>query len=251
MTDKAVKLKVGINGAKGNMGKITFSAVHESPDMVVAFQTDRGDDLASAIQETGAEVVVDFTVPDAVFSNSMTIIENKARPVIGTTGLAPEEVRTLDEALRQRKLGGIVAPNFSLGAILMMKLSSIAARYMKHCEIIESHHEKKIDSPSGTALMTAARLEGPLLEETPDALRGTLPETAASQPSRGLKKGPVTIHSVRLPGHLAHQQVIFGGLGESLYLTHNIVSRESFIPGILMAIRSVMEIEGMQEGVEI
>jgi len=247
MTKEAM-IRVGINGALGKMGKIAIAAVSGSPDMTSVFKTDRGDDLRSAILDSAAEVVIDFTVPDAAYANTMTIIESGARPVIGTTGLKPDDLRSLGKVLEEKKLGGIVAPNFSLGALLMMKLSALAARYMKQCEIIEYHHEKKIDSPSGTALMTAELLQEPLLEDRPMPPQ---PQATTEPSSRGMKQGPVTIHSVRLSGYLAHQQVLFGGLGESLTLTHNIVSRESFIPGIVRAIRDVLQIEGLQEGIEI
>ncbi|MFH1998938.1 MAG: 4-hydroxy-tetrahydrodipicolinate reductase, partial [Planctomycetota bacterium] len=166
MTDDS-RIRVGVNGARGQMGRITLSALATCQDMTCVFETDKGDDLRAAILDSKAGVVVDFTIPDAVFSNAMTIVESGSRPVVGTTGLKPAELDELDRALVSRGLGGIVAPNFSLGALLLMKLSTEAARYMKHCEIIEYHHEKKIDSPSGTALMTAERITDLLEENSP------------------------------------------------------------------------------------
>jgi 4-hydroxy-tetrahydrodipicolinate reductase len=233
-------LKVGVNGAAGRMGKVTVVGIESQGDLELAFTTDNGDDLGQSIIEAGADVVVDFTVPEAVFRNTMTIIESGARPVVGTTGLTDDKLEAIDTALRERNLGGMAVPNFSLGALLMMKFAQEAARHMEACEIVELHHERKIDSPSGTSLLTAEQITGNLRP---------LPEDTA--PSRGLAKGAVRIHSLRLPGQMAHQQVIFGGPGESLTLSHNAISRECFVPGILRAIREVGRCKGLQRGLEI
>jgi 4-hydroxy-tetrahydrodipicolinate reductase len=236
----AMILRVGVNGAAGRMGKVTSCSILSQDDLHLAFTADRGDDLERAILETEADVVVDFTVPEAVFRNTMTIIEAGARPVVGTTGLNAEELDAIDAALIERNLGGIAAPNFSLGALLMMKLAEEAARHMQACEIVELHHEGKIDSPSGTSLLTAERLAGKIA-----------PRPGDSAPSRGLAKGDVRIHSLRLPGQMAHQQVVFGGPGESLTVTHNAISRECFVPGILKAIREVLSLKGLQREMRI
>lgn len=231
---------VGVNGAAGRMGKVTVAGIESQGDLELAFTTDKGDDLGRSIIEAGADVVVDFTVPEAVFRNTMTIIESGARPVVGTTGLTEDELEAIDTALRKRNLGGMAAPNFSLGALLMMKFAQEAARHMEACEIVELHHERKIDSPSGTSLLTAEKITGNLRPR---------PEDTAL--SRGLARGAVRIHSLRLPGQMAHQQVIFGGPGESLTLSHNAISRECFVPGILRAIREVSRCNGLQRGLDI
>lgn len=240
------KIRVGVNGAAGRMGKVVLSGIEGHPRMETAFAADAGDDLSKAVRDSGAQVVVDFTVPAAVFENTLTVIREGARPVVGTTGLSGDQLKIIDEELNKRGLGGIVAPNFSLGALLMMKLARETARYMDRCEIIELHHDQKIDSPSGTSLLTA--------EQVGEALAGkdhSKEPLDGEETSRGMKKGSVRIHSVRLPGRMAHQQVIFGGQGETLTIAHDAISRECFIPGILMAIEEVLDLQGLRRGLKI
>lgn len=245
-------IKVGVNGARGRMGQITVAAVEATAvetagSMSLAFGADKGDDLAALIAESQADVVVDFTIPAVVCDSVMTIVESGARPVVGTTGLKPEDLDAVDAALKTRGLGGIVAPNFSVGAVLMMKLAAEAAAHFEACEIIEQHHPGKLDAPSGTAILTAgkvARLLPPGGEEVPDA-----PPRAGS-PSRGEVFDGIAVHSVRIPGRIAHQEVIFGGTGETLTIRHDSISRECFVPGILLAIRRVMDLTGLEIGLE-
>src|SRR3990167_609411 len=148
-------IKVIVAGAKGKMGQASVLAIKKADGLDLVAEISRGDDLASAIQKTQAEVVLDFTVPSAVFENSKIIIEQGARPVIGATGLSADQIQVLQSLCADRKLGGIIAPNFSLGAILMMHFAEEAARFFEHAEIIEMHHEKKVDAPSGTAIKTS------------------------------------------------------------------------------------------------
>ena len=215
------KIKVLVNGAKGKMGSETVKAVLNAGDLELVGQTDLGDDLADAIQDTKAEVVVDFTHPSSAMKNVKAILQNKAHAVVGTTGLSPANLAEIKKLCSKYKVSCVVAPNFAVGAVLMMKFAKEAARYMPEVEIIELHHDKKVDKPSGTAIKTAE-----------------------------LIGKDVPIHSVRLPGLVAHQEVIFGGLGQTLKIRHDSISRESFMPGVIMAIRKVKKIKGLVYGLE-
>jgi len=235
-------IKVGVNGAKGRMGIISIAAVKNAEDMELAFGLDAGDDLGGGIDAFKPQVVVDFTTPSAVFANTMAIIDHGVRPVIGTTGLTEKELGAVRRRLEEKKIGGIVAPNFSLGALLMMKMASIGAEHFDSCEIIEQHHARKVDAPSGTARLTAKIIS----EGRP---KGEL--SSGSAASRGGVHEGIRIHSIRLPGRMAHQEVIFGGEGETLTIRHDSISRESFVPGIVQAIRRVLEIEGLEVGLKV
>lgn len=235
-------MRVGVNGFRGKMGAVTMAAVKNSDDMELVFGLDADDDLGRGIDEHQPDVVVDFTVPAAVFTNTMTIIEHGARPVIGTTGLGEEQLDKVRRALEERSMGGIVAPNFSLGALLMMKMASEAAVHFEACEIIEQHHPRKLDAPSGTALLTADLVSR---RETRSG------DSGRDDPSRGGLHQGIRVHSVRLPGRMAHQEVIFGGPGETLTLRHDAISRECFVPGILLAIRRVGDVDGLEVGLKI
>ncbi len=237
-------LRVGVNGAAGRMGAITVAAIEAASDQEVAFRTDSEDNLAAEISSSGADVVIDFTLPAVVFENVQTIIRCGTRPVVGTTGLTATDLETIDASLRERNLGGIVAPNFSLGAVLSMKLAELAAPLFADCEIIEMHHEKKVDAPSGTAILTAERIAA-AAGKTPSASGG------GGEGSRGALFSGIPVHSIRLPGKMAHQEVIFGGMGETLTIRHDALSRECFVPGILHAIRRVSGITGLEVGLQI
>jgi len=230
-------------GAKGNMGKVTIEGISKIPDMEIVFEADKDDNIENAIYESNAMVVVDFTTPDSVFENTMKIIHAGACPVVGTTGLNKKQMLKIATELENKSLGGIVAPNFSLGALLMIKLSKVANRFMHNCEIIELHNDKKLDSPSGTALKTREFLSHS------EKNKRELPSDYSD--SRGLNLDGVHIHSIRLPGLLAHQKVIFGNEGETLTISHNAISRDCFVPGIVLAVREVTRIKGLQEGLNI
>ena len=215
------KIRVIVNGAKGRMGGETVRAISKESDLQLAAQTDLGDDLSEVIINTKAEVVVDFTDPKAVLNNAKKIINASANAVIGTTGLTQEGLREIGALCAKNNVNCLVAPNFAIGAVLMMKFSKEAIKYMTKAEIIELHHDKKLDKPSGTAIKTAHMMEV-----------------------------QVPIHSVRLPGLVAHQEVIFGGVGQTLTIRHDSITRESFMPGVIMAIRKIKSIKGLVYGLE-
>lgn len=223
--------RIIVNGASGKMGKITATTIKSQPDFSLVAEIGRGNNLANTIQETGAEIVIDFTVPAVVFENTKTIIEAGARPIVGTTGLTLQQIEQLKLLCEEKSLGGIIAPNFSLGAILMMKYAKDAVKYLPDAEIIEMHHAQKIDAPSGTALKTYHLM----LESNPELKKNN-------------KEMP--IHSVRLPGFFAHQAVIFGGVGETLTIRHDAIDRTSMMPGVLIACRKVLALQSLIYGME-
>ncbi|HLB56006.1 MAG TPA: 4-hydroxy-tetrahydrodipicolinate reductase [Coxiellaceae bacterium] len=218
-------IKIIINGANGKMGRTTVAAIANEKDLQLVATTSNGDDLISIIKKNKADAVIDWTTPASVFDNTKKIIEAGARPVIGTTGLTSEQIKILSEQCVQKKIGGIIAPNFSLGAILMMKYAQDAAKYFNDVEIIEYHHPQKKDAPSGTAKKTAELI------------------------SNGAKKN-IPIHSVRLPGVFANQEVIFGGNGETLTLQHNATDRNAMMPGLFLCCRKVMTLNKLICGME-
>ncbi|MBI5399430.1 4-hydroxy-tetrahydrodipicolinate reductase [Candidatus Saganbacteria bacterium] len=216
-----VKIKVLVNGARGKMGSETVKALLKEKDLELVGQADLGDNLGAMITQSNTDVVVDFTLPKNVMANVKTILSNKAHAVIGTTGLTKENLVKIKKLCAKYKVNCIVAPNFAIGAVLMMRFAKEAINYLPAAEIIEFHHESKVDKPSGTAIKTA-HLMG---KELP-------------------------IHSVRLPGLVAHQEVIFGGLGQTLTIRHDSISRESFMPGVVMAVRRVKQVKGLVYGLE-
>lgn len=239
-------INVLVNGAFGRMGQCTVKALSEDGRFNLVGQTGREYDLKKAIKDSDAHVVIDFTDADSVFKNSEAIIEAGARPVIGTSGLTQDQITKLEQMVLKKNLGGIIAPNFSLGAVLMMKHAADIARYMPNVEIVEWHHDKKIDSPSGTALRTAEMLAGAhsQLNAAHMPTKETIPH------ARGATHHGVPIHAIRLPGLLAHQTIIFGGTGESLTLRHDSLDRSCFMPGVLLACEKVMGLKKLIYGLE-
>ncbi|WP_073162986.1 4-hydroxy-tetrahydrodipicolinate reductase [Desulfofundulus australicus] len=260
-------IRVVVAGAYGRMGREVLKAVYKTEDMILVGAVDvRGEgqdvgplwggpemgitlegDLEKVLAEARPDVMVDFTTPDAVAGNIKTALKSGVRPVVGTTGMSSgelEEIRNLAESL---KLGCVIAPNFAIGAVLMMRFAAEAARYLPHVEIIELHHDQKLDAPSGTAIKTA---------ELVAAARGDFQQGLPTEIEKipgvrgGSYEGGIRIHSVRLPGLVAHQEVIFGGLGQTLSIRHDSISRESFMPGVLLAVRRVMHLEGVVYGLE-
>lgn len=236
-----MSIKVIVNGVNGKMGVVTKAAIESQPDLRLAAGTDQADDLVATIKETKADVVVDFTTPQSVFITTQNIIEAGARPVIGTTGLSMEQVKSLEQACESKKLGGIIAPNFSIGAILMMKYAEDAARYFPEVEIIEMHHQQKVDAPSGTAIKTAQMI----CESQP--AKNNDPH---KDPARGDSEHGVSIHSVRLPGLFSTQSVIFGDEGQLLTIRHDGLDRKSIMPGVILACHKVMELDYLVYGLE-
>lgn len=214
-------IRVIVNGAKGKMGSEAVKAVQKEAELELVGQTDLGDDLAKRIKDLNAEVVVDFTLPKTVMKNIRTILESGAHAVVGTTGITEENLHEIKMLCEKFKTNCLVAPNFAVGAVLMMRFAKEAIKHMPSAEIIEYHHETKVDKPSGTAVKTAH-----------------------------LMGKDIPIHSVRLPGLVAHQEVIFGGLGQTLTIRHDSLSRESFMPGVVMAVKKIKELKGLTYGLE-
>ena len=236
-------IRVVVNGAKGRMGQEVVKAVSAESDLALVGETDLGDDLRATIIAEKAEVVVDFTIPSVVVANARIIIEAGARPVIGTTGLTGRDIDELSKAVEERGLGGVIAPNFAIGAVLLMHYAEHAARYLPHVEIVELHHDKKLDAPSGTAHMTAERVAA-AREEAPAPIGGS------DAGFRGGQVAGVTVHSVRLPGLVAHQEVLFGAPGQTLSLRHDSISRESFMPGVVLAVREAPALDRLVVGLD-
>ncbi len=250
-TQQTARIRVAVSGALGRMGSTTCSAVSSDPDLDLVAAVDplfaggvaadgagqegvgktpAFDDLKAALLAGGIDVVVDFSRPDAVKENISMCVAHRVPVVVGTTGLCAEDLAELQAAAQKAEVAVLIAPNFAMGAVLMMKFAEQAAEYLGACEIVELHHEAKLDSPSGTSRLTALRVEG-------------------SWRRRGLVK-EVTVHSVRLPGLVAHQEVIFGATGETLTIRHDSLSRESFMPGVVLAIKRVRSLQGLAVGLE-
>jgi 4-hydroxy-tetrahydrodipicolinate reductase len=238
-------VRVLVNGAQGKMGSQSAQAIAAHTGLELVGETDRGDDLRQAIGQCRADVVVDFTVASAGFKNTKIILESGARPVIGTSGFQSQQVEELQALAQEKKLGGVIAPNFAVGAVLMMKFAALAAQYLPSIEIVELHHDKKEESPSGTALRTAELIhEG--RSKTP-----VLPRDRAVIPgARGALLHDIPIHSVRLPGLLAHQQVLCGGEGELLTIRHDSLNRSSFMTGVCLACAKAPQLQSLVYGLE-
>lgn len=239
-------LRILVNGAQGKMGQVTVKTFSSHPDFTLAGATDHQDNLAQEIKKTNAQIVVDFTNADSVLNNIQTIIDSGVHPVIGTTGLMKDQIAKLQEKCSALNLGGIIAPNFSLGAVLMMKQAEEVAKYFPHVEIIEMHHDGKLDSPSGTAIRSAEIISNSR-KNAPEISKG-IRETVPG--ARGAYYQQVAIHAVRLPGLVAHQQIIFGGLGETLTIRHDSIDRQCFMPGVILACKKVVELKKLVYGLE-
>jgi len=239
------QIRILVNGAHGKMGQLTVNTLSKHADFNVVGETGRGYDLATAIKNSTPDVVIDFTSAEVVLENTKTIIDCGARPVIGTSGLLAKNVADLQELCVKKKLGGIIAPNFSVGAVLVMKHAQEIAKYFPEVEIIEMHHRDKLDSPSGTAVRTAELL-AQARTSIPNAPK--LRETVAG--ARGANYQNIPIHAVRLPGFVAHQQIIFGSMGETLTLRHDSIDRQAFMPGVILACKKVLELKSLVYGLE-
>ncbi|MDX9753245.1 MAG: 4-hydroxy-tetrahydrodipicolinate reductase [bacterium] len=236
-------IRVIVNGAKGRMGSEAVNAIHAEPDLELAAQIDLGDDLAQAIKTTKADVVVDFTRPDCVLKNVHTIIEQGVGGVVGTTGFSPAQITELTQRCEGRSPAILIAPNFAIGALLMMHCAQIVAKFMPKAEIIEFHHDKKLDAPSGTAVKTAELIA----KASPETI---VPRETFEIGPRGDLFFGIPVHSVRLPGLLAHQEVIFGAEGQTLTLRHDSISRGCFMPGVVLSCREVMKRTGLIYGLD-
>lgn len=203
-------------------------------------------DAEEILTKTKPEVLVDFSVAEATIKAVPIATKMKVNMVIGTTGIKSEELVEIKNLAEENEVGVIIAPNFSLGAVIMIHLAKIASRYFDFAEIIEGHHHQKIDAPSGTALATARSM----LEVKGKPFSYSAPEKETLKGTRGGEIGGIPIHSLRLPGLMARQEVVFGALGQTLTIRHDVISRECYIPGILLAIRQVVNLKGLVYGLE-
>jgi 4-hydroxy-tetrahydrodipicolinate reductase len=231
----AGEIRVVVCGARGKMGRTVSAGIAAQPDMAVVAEVDLGDDLAVALNST-AVVMVDFTAPDAAFGNAQAAFAAGVAPVVGTTGMSAEQVDELARHADSAGIGGAVIPNFAIGAVLMMRLAEVAAPYFESAEVIEAHAQTKADAPSGTALATARRLAAARREP----LAYARPQKITLENARGGEEDSVGVHSLRLPGVVADQDVIFGAQGQTLTIAHRTTSREAFLPGVMATIRAVV-----------
>ena len=241
-------MKVAVLGAKGRMGAETVAAIENTSDLTLSSALDLGDSLDQLIK-TGTEVVIDFTHPDSVMKNLEFAINNGIHVVVGTTGFDDKKLSELKNLLSKNpKVGALIAPNFGLGAVLMMQFSQKAAQYFESVEIIELHHANKVDAPSGTAIRTAELIN----DARKQSKKGAMPDASKTiiPGARGAKVGEVPIHSVRSHGYVAHQEVIFGDAGETLSIRHDSINRAGFMPGVLIGVRNVAKHPGLTVGLE-
>jgi 4-hydroxy-tetrahydrodipicolinate reductase len=232
----AEPIRVAVAGHRGKVGSVLVSAFESEPGIEYVGGVGKGDDLAAFLHQKRPRAFVDFTRPSEALHNALAAVASGASPVIGTSGLGADAIDKLETACKSKGIGGIVAPNFAVGAVLMMHLAELAAPHFDAAEIIEMHNAAKLDAPSGTALSTAKRLaarRGDKPFSQKKAEKVTLPGT------RGGEEGGVSVHSVRLPGFVADQEVIFGLPGQTLTIIHRTTSREAYVPGVLLAIRRV------------
>ncbi|MBR4641476.1 MAG: 4-hydroxy-tetrahydrodipicolinate reductase [Selenomonadaceae bacterium] len=249
-------IKVLVNGALGRMGKTVCGAVKADNELELVGAVDMFEgeveglkvetNLDAALKKFSPDVMVDFTRPNVVFQNVMTALENKVSPVVGTTGLSDEAKEKIRELAEKNSTPAFIAPNFALGAVLMMLIAQKVAKFMPDVEIIELHHDKKLDAPSGTAELTAKMIS----EVRPPHKQGHPEEVERLPHVRGAEVDGIRIHSVRLPGYVAHQEVIFGGLGQTLTIRHDSTGRDSFMPGVVLACKKIRGLKGLTVGLD-
>jgi 4-hydroxy-tetrahydrodipicolinate reductase len=259
-------IKVLVAGALGKMGRETVRALKNSRELslagaadvksrglkIAAITGDDGDqemiyvDLEEALTSVKPKVMVDFTNPQSVFNNACLALQRGVHCIIGTTGLNQNELKALEQQARENKVAAAVIPNFALGAILMMKFASEAASYFPHAEIIELHHDEKLDAPSGTAIKTAELISESRVDQVPH-IKGEFEKYSGA---RGGRIHDVPVHSVRLPGLVAHQEVVFGGPGQILTIKHDALNRECYMPGVILSIQKITAMTGLVLGLE-
>ena len=241
-------IKVGVLGARGRMGAEVVKAVTAAADLELVASLDLGDSLDQLIS-SGAQVVVDFTTPDSVMANLEFLISKGINTVVGTTGFDDARVAKVKALLSANpKVGVLIAPNFAIGAVLMMEFATKAAKYFESAEIIELHHPDKVDAPSGTAARTAQLMT----QARKDAGLTAMPDSTNSgiAAARGGNVGDIPVHSIRLRGLVAHQEVLLGGLGETLTIRHDSLDRAGFMPGVLLGVRKVISNPGLTFGLD-
>ena len=241
-------INVAVLGARGRMGSEVVKAVEATDGLALIAALDLGDSL-DQLKGSAAHVVVDFTTPDSVMSNLEFLINNGINVVVGTTGFDDAKLATVKGRLAQNpSVGVLIAPNFAIGAVLMMEFAEKAARYFESAEIIELHHPAKVDAPSGTAARTAELMSA----ARKDAGLGAMPDatTTALDGARGALVGGIPVHSVRARGLVAHQEVLFGGLGETLTIRHDSIDRAGFMPGVILGVRKIVNTPGLTHGLD-
>lgn len=253
-------IKVGVTGALGRMGQEVVKAVVKDDETALVCAIDKLEtgknvfeniniesDIVKSIEVNKPDVIIDFTEPSVVFENAKLYLKNKVKPVIGTTGLTDEQIEELRKLSAENNTGCLIAPNFATGAVLMMMFAKMAAKYFNNAEIIELHHNQKKDAPSGTAIKTAKMMA----EANSDFKMGNIKDTELIQGARGAESfGNINIHSVRMPGFVASQEVIFGANGQVLTIKHDTSNRECFMPGVILAIKHVYKENDFVFGLE-
>lgn len=258
------QIKVVVHGAAGRVGQVMLQNLGQYPELKVVGAVDikpRGDsiplpdgsgsvpyatDLSRLLAKVPADVVVDFSNAEAVVSVARAAANSGVNLVVGTTGIAPSQVEEIRKLAAGHNIGAVVAPNFALGAVVMIHLAKIAARHFDYAEIFELHHEQKADAPSGTALSTAQAMAASRGKPFKHAVAQK--ETLAG--TRGGTVEGIAIHSVRLPGLMAHQEVLLGGLGQTLSIRHDTIGRECYVPGVALAVKKVVGIKGLVYGLD-
>lgn len=263
-------IQVLVSGASGRMGREVVKAVCGDSELELVGAVDHHNlgrdsgelagieanrvlvtsDLAKTLRESGAQVAVDFSIPSAVRGNIQTMLDCGVCPVVGTTGLGEVDLAEIDAASNETKIPVFIAPNFAIGAVLMMRFAAECAKLFDSAEIIEYHHDKKVDAPSGTAFKTALLMREARGQDFAHIEGDTKSDGSTAPNSRGGNIGGVAIHSVRLAGYLAHQEVIFGMAGQTLNIRHDTITRECYMPGVLMAIKRVRALQGLTYGLE-
>ncbi|MDA8074564.1 MAG: 4-hydroxy-tetrahydrodipicolinate reductase [Actinomycetota bacterium] len=263
-------IRVGVVGGTGRMGREVCRTVEEAPDLALAAIIDPAveghslpDDwmpgvgsravVSSSVEglaDAGVDVAVDFTVADAARRTLPWLAEHGVHAVVGTTGLGPEDLASLRRVFSDGRANAVVSPNFAIGAVLLMRFCELAAPFMDGAEVVELHHDAKRDAPSGTALRTAERIAAAREHAGASAFLDHTTELALDGARGGSGPGGVRVHSVRLPGLVAHEEVMFGALGQSLTLRHDSYDRRSFMPGVLLAIRRVGDLPGVTLGLD-
>lgn len=244
-------IKVAVCGANGKMGKEVVNAVNNADDMELVAKIDIFNGEFSTIEEAHntkqIDVLIDFTQPNSIYNNAKYCLSNKINIVIGTTGLKDEQIEELKQMSESNKTACFIAPNFSTGAVLMMMFSKMASKYFDNAEIIELHHNQKKDAPSGTAVKTAQMMA----ENNDNFTKGNCPETETIKGARGANSyNNIHIHSVRMPGYIASQEVILGASGQILTIRHDSMNRECYMAGVLLATRYAVENKNFVYGLD-
>ncbi|HLR79963.1 MAG TPA: 4-hydroxy-tetrahydrodipicolinate reductase [Bacillota bacterium] len=259
-------INIIVAGPRGRMGSEVIHMLTEQPHLNLVACIDRKhdgkklrdipslpdldvpvfEDPEQCLQSTNADVLIELTIPESGYRHTSLAIKHGVRPVVGTSGFTKEQIDELTDLAQENKLGGLIAPNFAIGAVLMMQFSQMAAKFLPDVEIIEKHHDQKVDAPSGTAMKTVE-----LIQKARKAKSQGHPDEVETLPHvRGAETDGIRLHSVRLPGLVAHQEVIFGGNGQTLTITHDSYNRESFMAGVKFAVEKVMEMDKLVYGLE-